>query len=152
VGGDDMTLESFKAGQYESFIDSGQEARGDVCICEPYVVGRKIVNGTPDQPSSVRCWTMEEFQGPGVARNGCGFWRLLEMTACFPPNFPWYAAGRVNSDRELIGLPFIFCSTPEFSYDGHMQIQIGCQGTGDHTDKIIWPAGCDSITDLSDFA
>jgi hypothetical protein len=138
-----MGLEAFSEGKLESFVDSGFESRGKgECVCQIYVLAAKVLNGL----SGPVCWTLTQYEGPGVARVGCGYWRLLEVSSCFPESFPWYGAGIVDAEKRLVNMRDIFCS--EYGYDGYMQIQVGCR----EGSQIHWPGTCQTLTPLSDFA
>jgi len=79
-----------------------------------------------------------DFQyGPGVA-TPCAFWRLIETGSCYRYSHPWYGAGCVDSTGRLVGLPSSF--TSQYSYNGYMQLQIGCRSASGT--QINWPGSC----------
>ena len=107
----------------------------ECCSCEPFVLASFTTN--PQNP----CWDLTPYQGPDQAPPG-SFWRIIEMGSCYPSGYPWYGAGCVDGDGQLVGLPNQFCSN--YSYDGYLELQIGClsfEGT-----QIIWPGTCQTPT------
>src|SRR3990167_2346362 len=107
--------------------------RTNLCgACFPFVLGRFTTNAGSQ---TRRCWNIP-FHGPGWAP--CGhFWRIIEIGTCYPRGWPWYGAGCVDCDGTLLWLPGRFCS--EFSYDGFMELQIGCLFP-ESPDYIVWPS------------
>jgi len=105
--------------------------------CTPYVLASAVTNsGNPT-------WNLTPYQGPGKA-TPCAFWRLIETGNCYPAAYPWYGAGCVDSTGQLVGLPSSF--TSRFSYNGYMQLQIGCRSSGGT--QINWPGTCQNLTNV----
>jgi hypothetical protein len=108
------------------------------CCCQPKVIAQTITNsGNP-------VWDLTPYQGPGQATPGA-YWRLIELGSCYPGYYPWYGAGCVDANGEMIGLPDQFYGN---SYDGYMYLQQGCPDIDFYSQEIIqWPAlGCQDQT------
>lgn len=120
-------------GKAQLFTTSG---RCSEC-CTPYVLASFTTN------SSNPTWNLTPYQGPGKA-TPCAFWRLIETGSCYPYSYPWYGAGCVDSTGRLVGLPSSF--TSQYSYNGYMQLQIGCRSASGT--QINWPGSCQSTSSV----
>ncbi len=85
-------------------------------------------------------WDLTPYQGPEMAIPW-SYWRLIEMSYCWPLEFPWYGAGYVNQFGVLYGLPNYFESY--YFYNGYMQLQLGRPIPGN---LIQWPGYCQTET------
>jgi hypothetical protein len=99
------------------------------CTCVPYIHASFVTNS---QDPNRRCWNLGEFQGPGIARCGSGYWRLIEQGHCIG-----YGSGCVHEDGQFIGLGSIFCTLEP--YDGFMALEVGC--ARDDGDPRVWTDG-----------
>lgn len=107
--------------------------------CQPKVIASKVTNA--ENP----VWDLTPYQGPDMAPPG-SFWRIIEVGFCFPWSYPWYGAGCVDEEGRLVGLPDEFVS--EYSYNGYLQLQIGCDG---YFAYITWPGNCQTLSQRSQF-
>ena len=104
------------------------------CECEPFVLAQTVTN------SSNRTWDLTPYQGPDQAPPGT-YWRLIELGSCYPGGYPWYGAGCVDGDGKLAGLQGSFTGQ---SYNGYMDLQIGCES--DDGTQIEWPGSCQTTS------
>jgi len=95
----------------------------DCCPCKPYVLARKTTN------SSDPVFDLTPYQGKGIATKNNTVWRLLERGAGLN-----YGNGKVSREGELLNLPNSFRTN--YSYDGFMELQLGCT---DKNGNSIWP-------------
>lgn len=134
---------SFDASKFGAFKASRfGDARNRMRECKPQIIGQFVTNSRDPLRA---CWDLSEFLGPGIYDCIPAFWRLIERGACFPRQYPWYGAGCVGRDGELIGLPPEFCTNQV--YDGYMELQIGCPSYDPSPpDSIQWPGSCQNST------
>jgi hypothetical protein len=92
------------------------------CCCKPKILASYTTN------SSHPTWDLTPWQGDGQAPPG-SFWRLRERGAGL-----LYGSGTVDENGKLVGLPNSF--TSNYSYDGYMQLEIGCRQPDG---SIKWP-------------
>ena len=109
------------------------------CCCEPVRLASFTTN------SATPRWDLTPYQGPNQATAGT-FWRIIEVGFCYPYGYPWYAAGCVDADGRLVGLPNQFVSS--YTYNGYLELQIGCENPGSSTQSttIEWPGSCQTST------
>lgn len=102
--------------------------------CEPFVLASFTTNA--QNP----VWDLTPYQGPDQAPY-CAYWRIIEVGYCYPYGYPWYGAGCVDRDGRLVGLPDQFVS--HYSYDGYLELQIGCLEIDEWGgEQIHWPGDC----------
>jgi hypothetical protein len=56
------------------------------CGCDPTLLGSYVTS------NSDPVWNLTPYQGDGMA-SAYSFWRLIEMSYCFPKVYPFYGAG-----------------------------------------------------------
>ena len=130
-------FDSFDGSPLGEFVESPLGERNEtIDICVPKVLASATVYWG-------RQFDLRPYQGPHMA---CpfAFWRLIEVSHCYPYSYPWYGAGHVDESGRLTGLRDFFTPPRQYSYDGYIELQIGClTPDGQH---IIWPGECQAVT------
>lgn len=111
--------------------------------CTPALITRGDLTALPTPVG----YSLAAFQGDGI---GCpnSFWRLACYNEVYVPavdNYPWYAAGRIDANGKLVGLPSVIYADPRVTPNVHgimdFYLENGCQHSTD-----IWWFESDTIT------
>lgn len=126
----------------DSFTNEGCSGMIDLQIgcpdwdgdCTPLSCTPTVYASATTNTGGLVTWDLTPYQNVDTGNRCTSKWRVIEVGSCAT-----YYSGNMNTvDGSFQGLPASFTTT--YSYDGFMELQIGCWDC--MTSTYVWPGAC----------